>query len=160
MRVLDRLTAVVALAIVLAGLGAPVRAEDPEPGALVTSTHRSIIHAAPSVPSAALDGRPVAAPGTPADRFAAPPPGDDQAAVAHVVPATPLDARADLCGGNPGDQRVCVVASDGPDDLFRAAPAGIGGTSDTAVVPAHYREPAVPLPPRGTLPTRAPPTRT
>ncbi|MFC0508855.1 hypothetical protein [Micromonospora costi] len=159
MRVLDRLTAVVALAVVLAGLGAPVRAEGPEPSALVTSAHRSIIHAAPSVPPPAPDGRPVAAPCTTADRFAAPSSGDRQAAVAHLVPAAPSVVRADLCGGIRGDQRVCVVASDGPDDLVRAAPAGIGGTPDTAVTLTHYRQPAVPLPPRGTLPARAPPTR-
>lgn len=160
MRVLDRLTAVVALVFVLAGLGAPVPGETPEAGAVVTSAHRSTIHGTPSDPPPPPDGRPVSAPVTTSDRPAAPPSGDLRAVVAHFVhPATASDARADLCGRNRGGHRVCVVASDGPDDLFRAAPVDIGSTPDTAVAPTHYRQPAVPLPPRGTLPTRAPPTR-
>ena len=57
MRVLDRLTAVVAaLAFVLVGLGAPAHGETPNPGAVVTAAHRSIVHDAPSVRPP--DGRP------------------------------------------------------------------------------------------------------
>ncbi|KAB1902493.1 hypothetical protein, partial [Micromonospora sp. AMSO31t] len=45
MRVLDRLTAVaVALAFVLAALGAPAHAETLEPGAAATAVQRSIVH--------------------------------------------------------------------------------------------------------------------
>ncbi|SBT51193.1 hypothetical protein [Micromonospora narathiwatensis] len=130
MRVLERLTAVVALALVLVGLGAPTRAETPGPGAVVTAT--------PVRP--------------------APPPGDPRVVVACLAHLdAPSDARTELSGVNRGDHRAGVVLTDGPDDLLPAVPVRVGGPPDQAVAPPRYRSPAVPLPPRGTLPTRAPP---
>ncbi|MFJ8580156.1 hypothetical protein [Micromonospora sp. NPDC093277] len=142
MRVLDRLTAVVALALVLVGLGVPTRAETPEPGAVVTAAHRPVVVDAP----AATPDRP------------APPPGDPRVVVARPAHLdAPSDARTAVSGGNRGDHRAGVVLTDGPDDLLLAVPVRVAGPSDQAVVPIRYRSPAVPLPPRGALPTRAPP---
>ncbi|MEU2611616.1 hypothetical protein ABZ570_08545 [Micromonospora sp. NPDC007271] len=153
MRVLDRLTtAVVALAFILVGLGVPVRGETPEPGAVVAAAHQSIVHDAPSVPPP--DGRPVAAPVATPDR-PAPPTDDPRAAAAH--PGAPSDARTGFSGGSRGDHRAGVVLTDGPDDLLPAAPVRVDGTPERVVAATRYRAPAVPLPPRGTLPPRAPP---
>ncbi|MFU8851643.1 hypothetical protein ACNAW0_11775 [Micromonospora sp. SL1-18] len=145
MRVLDRLTAVVvALAFVLVGLGAPARGETPAPGAVVTAAHRSIVY-----------DWPVATPARPA-----PPPGDPRVVVARLAhPDAPPDARTELSGGNRGDHRAGVVLTDGPDDLLPAAPVRVGDPPDRVVAAPRYRPPAVPLPPGGTLPTRAPPAR-
>ncbi|MEU8260026.1 hypothetical protein AB0C02_05325 [Micromonospora sp. NPDC048999] len=140
MRVLDRLAAVVvALAFVLVGLGAPARGEAPEPGAVVTAAHRSIVNA------------PVATPDRPA-----PPPGDPRAVVAR--PDAPSDARTDFSGGDRGDHRAGVVLTDGPDDLLPAAPGCLDGPPDRVVAATRYRPPAVALSPRGARPTRAPPS--
>ncbi|MCW3818018.1 hypothetical protein ONA91_26565 [Micromonospora sp. DR5-3] len=155
MRVFDRLTAVVvALAFVLAGLGVPGRGETPEPGAVVTAAHRSIVHDAPS--ALPPHGRPVDV--TTSDR-PAPPSGDPRAVVARLAHLdAPSDVWTALPDGNRGDHRAGVVSNDGPDDLLPAALVRVGGTPDPAAAPTRYRQPAVPLPPRGTLPTRAPPT--
>ncbi|MFU8871881.1 hypothetical protein [Micromonospora sp. SL4-19] len=156
MRVLDRLTAVaVALAFVLVGLGAPARGEALEPGAVVTAAHRPIIHDASPVPHP--DGRPVNAPVALPDR-PAPPPGDPRAVVARLAhPGAASDARTELSGGSCGDHRAGVVLTDGPDDLLLAAPVRAGGRPDRVVAATRYRQPVLPLPPRGTLPARAPP---
>lgn len=154
MRVLDRLTAVVvALTLVLAGLGAPGHPETPEPGAVLAAAHRSIAHDVPSAPPP--HGRPVGV--TTPDR-PAPPSGDPRAVVARPArPDAPSAAWTALSGGNGGDHRAGVVANDGLDDLLPAAKVRAGGTPDRAVAATGYRQPAVPLPPRGVLPTRAPP---
>ncbi|MFR9780389.1 hypothetical protein ACL02O_30620 [Micromonospora sp. MS34] len=156
MRVLDRLTAVVvALAFVLAGLGVPVRGETLEPGAVVTAAHRSIVHDGPSV--LPPDGRSVDAPVTTPGR-PAPPSGDPRAVVARLtLPDAPSELWTELSGGPCGDHRAGVATCDGPDDLLPAASSRVGGTPQSVVAPTRYREPAVSLPPRGSLPSRAPP---
>ncbi len=156
MRVLDRLTTVVvALAFVLVGLGAPAHGETPDPGAVVTAAHRSIVHDGPSVlpPSGRSVDVPVTTPGRPVPHS-----GDPRAVGARLThPDAPSELRTELSGGPGGDHRAGVVTSDGPDDLLPAAPLRVGGTPHAVVAPACYREPAVPLPPRGSLPSRAPP---
>ncbi|MFE9954424.1 hypothetical protein [Micromonospora sp. NPDC005299] len=124
MRVLDRLTAVVvALAFVLAGLGAPACTETLEPGAVGTFTHRSIVHDGP----------------------------------AHLAPGhASSELRTEFSGGPCGDHRAGVASGDGPDDVLPAAPPRVGTPPPTTAA-TGYRQPAVPLPPRGTLPARAPP---
>lgn len=156
MRVFDRLTSVaVALVLVLVGLGVPVGAETHLPGAVVTAAHRSIVHDAPH--GSPPDGRRVDAPvTTPAP--SAPPSGDPRAVPARLAqPDAPSYAWVEALGGPGGDHRAGVGSTDGPDDLLLDAPVPIVGTPAFGVVPAPYRGPAVPLPPRGTLPTRAPP---
>ncbi|MEU4481488.1 hypothetical protein AB0F68_26015 [Micromonospora sp. NPDC023966] len=119
MRVLDRLTAVVAaLAFVLAGLGAPACAEALEHCATGTAAHRSIVHDGPG----------------------------------HAPP----ELRTEFSGAPCGDHHAGVASGDGPDDLLAAVPPRVG-TPTPATPTTHYRQPAVPLPPRGTLPARAPP---
>ena len=156
MRVLDRLTAVaVAMAFVLIGLGAPVRGETPLPGAVVTAAHRSIVHDAPPVvpPEARHVDAPVTTP-----EPAVPPSGDPRALVDRLGHRdAPPDARAEAPGGLRGDHRAGVGLTDGPDDLLLDVPVRAGGTPTAAVASTSYRQPAAPLPPRGTLPTRAPP---
>ncbi|MGC1210206.1 MAG: hypothetical protein WA890_02915 [Micromonospora sp.] len=156
MRVLDRLTAVaVAMAFVLVGLGAPIRGGTPLPGAVVTAAHRSIVHDAP--PVVPPDARHVDAPVTTPER-AVPQSGDPRAVVGRLVhPDAPSDTRAEALGGLRGDHRAGVALTDGPDDLLLDAPVRIGGTPISTVAPTRYRQPAAPLPPGGTLPTRAPP---
>lgn len=117
MRVLDRLTAVVAaLAFVLAGLAVPGYGATPEPGTVVAAAHLTA-------------GHPDAAP----------------------------DVQTECLGGPSGDHRPGVVSTDGPDDILPAPPARLGGTLGPVVAPIRYRPPAVPLPPRRALPSRAPP---
>lgn len=154
MRVLDRLAAVVvALAFALVGLGTPVRGETLEPGAVVIAAYRSIVHDGPSAHPPA--GRPVI-PVTTSDR-PAPPSGDPRAVVARLTPLdAPPQSRAEFSGVPRGDHRAGVV-TDGPDDLLPATPVRVVGTPHSVVAPTRYRQPAVPLPPRGTLPSRAPP---
>ncbi len=137
MRVLDRLTAVVvALAFVLVGLGVPGPGETPEPGAVVTAAQ-----------SVATPDRPV------------PPPGDPRAVVARLAhPDVAPDARAEFSGEDRGDHRAGIFLTDGPDDLLPAAPVRVDGPPARVVASIRYRQPAVSLPPRGTLPTRAPPS--
>jgi hypothetical protein len=156
MRVCDRWYAVVvALAFVLAGLGAPACAETSQPGAVVTAAHRSIGPGGPAVPPP--DVRSVAAPVTP-PQLSAPPSGDPRVAGAYVVrPGTPPEPGAEAVGGPCGDHRAGVGATDGPDDLLLAAPSRLDDATVSVLAVARYRQPAVPLPPRGTLPTRAPP---
>ncbi|MFE9200573.1 hypothetical protein [Micromonospora sp. NPDC007230] len=133
MRVFDRLTAVVvALAFVLVGLEAPAHGETPGPGAAVTAAHRSIGHDTPSVDPRAVVVRP-------------------------APPDTPPDLRTELLGGPCGDHRA-GVSTDGPDDLLPAPPVPVGGPPHPGLAPTRYRPPALPLPPRGTLLARAPPT--
>lgn len=172
MRVLDRLTAAVAaLAFVLAGLGAPAEGWDPDPGAVVTAAHRSIVHDGPSVllpdgrsarrlPPGVSDAPPrpgvVDAPVTTPDR-PAPPPGDPRAVVVRHAPAGAPPQRWTALSGGPGGGHRAGVISDGPDDLLPAAPAPVDGAPAAAGVAPRYRPPAVPLPPRGTLSGRAPP---
>ncbi|MFG2057677.1 hypothetical protein ACGFI9_27005 [Micromonospora sp. NPDC048930] len=174
MRVLDRLTAVVvALAFVLAGLGVPVRGETLQPGAVVTAAHRSIVHDGPSVlppdgrsgrrlqlgasdaaprPGAVVDAS-AATPGRPA-----PPSGDPRAVGARLThPDAPSELWTEVSGGPGGDHRAGVVTSDGPDDLLPAVPLRVGGAPHSVAAPPRYREPAVSLPPHGSLPSRAPP---
>ncbi|GGR84769.1 hypothetical protein GCM10010169_31310 [Micromonospora fulviviridis] len=123
MRALDRLTTVVvALAFVLAGLGAPACAETHGPGA-VRAAHQHAVHEGPA---------------------------------ACTPDHAPSELRAELSGGPCGDHRAGVASGDGPDDLLPAAPPRVG-TPPPAAVPTRYRQPAVPMPPRGTLPARAPP---
>ncbi|MEV0716380.1 hypothetical protein [Asanoa sp. NPDC050611] len=137
---------VAASAFVLVGLGAPANPATPERGAVITAAHRSIVHEAPSAPAATSDGP-------------APTSGNSRAVVSLLVHlAASSHPRADLSGRDRGDHPAGVDCTDGPDDLFPAAPVGIGGTLDPAVASPHYRQPGVPLPPGGTLPTRAPPT--
>ncbi|MFE9688396.1 hypothetical protein [Micromonospora sp. NPDC005806] len=155
MRVLDRLTAVVvALAFVLTGLGMPACGETPEPGAVVTAAHRSIVHDGPSVlpPDGWSVDATVTTPGRPA-----PPSGDPRVVGARLThPDAPSELWTELSGGPCGDHRAGVV-TDGPDDLLPAAPLRVGGAPRSVVASTRYREPAVPLPPRGSLPSRAPP---
>jgi len=123
---------------------------------VVTAAHRSIVHEARSV--LPPDGRPVDAPATTSDG-PAPTSGNSRAVVSLLVHlAASSDPGVDLSSGNRGHYPAGVDCTDGPDDLFPAAPVGIGGTLDPAVASPHYRQPGVPLPPGGTPPTRAPPT--
>ncbi|MFC4146157.1 hypothetical protein ACFO0M_07810 [Micromonospora mangrovi] len=156
MRVFDRWNAVVvALAFVLAGLGAPACVETSQPGAVVTAAHRSIgsdgAHVHPP------DVRPVSAPVT-TPHLPAPTSGDPRVAGARpAYPGTPPELRAEVVGAPCGDHRAGVGLTDGPDDLLLAAPASVDGTTVSVLAAIRYRQPVVPLPPRGTLPTRAPP---
>ncbi|MDZ5445680.1 hypothetical protein U2F26_23590 [Micromonospora sp. 4G57] len=156
MRVCDRLSAVVvALAFVLAGLGAPACAEAHLPGAVVTAAHRSIAHDASHVvpPDVRRIVAPVAAP-----HPAAPPSGDLRVVgERHAHPDTPPELRAEVPGGPCGDHRAGVGQADGPDDLLLGAPLRVDGTTVAVLAATPYRPPVVPLPPRGTLLTRAPP---
>ncbi|OKI68953.1 hypothetical protein [Micromonospora sp. CB01531] len=174
MRVFDRLTAVVvALAFVLVGLGAPAHGETPGPGAMVTAAHRSIGQDPPSAPApdgqarqrlqlgtsdtAPRPGAVVDAPVTTPGRTA-PPSGDSRAVVARPAPPdAPPDLRTEV-RGHCGDHRAGVVPADGPDDLLPAPPVPVGGPPHPGLDPTRYRPPALPLPPRGTLLARAPPT--
>ncbi|MFC0031215.1 hypothetical protein ACFFMM_16985 [Micromonospora chaiyaphumensis] len=125
MRAVDRLsTVVVAVAFVLAGLGAPACAEHHRPGPMATAVH-------------AGDHRAAAAPDAPG----------------HASP----ELRTEFSGGPCGDHHAGVTAGDGPDDVLPAAPPRIGGTPERVAVPVTRRQPALPLPPRGTLATRGPP---
>ncbi|MEU4370087.1 hypothetical protein [Micromonospora chersina] len=155
MRVFDRLsTVVVALAFVLAGLGAPACAESHQPGAVLTAAHLSIHHAGHAV--LLPDARAVDTPVTPPDRPA--PSGDPRAAGAPRPPGhAPSELWTEFCGGPCGDHRAGVTAGDGPDDVLPAASPRVGGRPARVVVAIHRREPALPLPPRGTLATRGPP---
>ncbi|MET8835361.1 hypothetical protein ABZV78_15775 [Micromonospora sp. NPDC004540] len=125
MRAFDRLsTVVVALAFVLAGLGAPACAESHQPGAVVTAAHA----------------------------------GDHRAAAAlHAPGDAPPELRTAFSGGPCGDHRAGVTAGDGPDDVLPAAPPRIGGTPGRVAAAIRCRQPALLLPPRGTLATRGPP---
>ncbi|WP_446216852.1 hypothetical protein [Micromonospora sp. IBHARD004] len=156
MRVCDRLNAVVvALAFVLAGLGAPACAETQLPGAVVTAAHRSIVHDASHV--VRPDVRCVVAPVT-TPHPAAPPSGDPRVVGArHAHPDTPSELRAEVPGGPCDDHRAGVGQADGPDDLLLGAPLRVDGTTVAVLAAIRYRPPVVPLPPRGVLPTRAPP---
>ncbi|NES12728.1 MULTISPECIES: hypothetical protein [Micromonospora] len=173
MRALDRLTAaVVALAFVLAGLGAPGRGETLEPGAVVIAAHRSIVHDGPS--ALPPDGRSlrrlqlgasaprpgvVDASATTPER-PAPPSVDPRAAGARLThPGAPSELWTEFSGGPGGDHRAGVATSDGPDDLLLAVPLRVVGTPRSVVAPTRYREPAVSLPTRGSRPSRAPPAR-
>lgn len=177
MRALDRLIAVVvALAFVLAGLGAPGRGETLEPGAVVIAAHRSIVHDGPS--ALPPDGRsvprlrfgasdPAPRPGAVVKASAAtpvspaPPSGDPRAVGARLThPDAPSEWWTGLSGGPGGDHRAGLATSDGPGDLRLAAPLRVVGTPQSAVAPTRYREPALALPIRGSLPSRSPPTRT
>ncbi|MFI2646458.1 hypothetical protein [Micromonospora fulviviridis] len=151
MRAFDRLsTVVVALAFVLAGLGAPVCAESHQPGA----AHRSIHHVGHAV--LPPDGRAVDTPVTPPDRPA--PSGAPRAAGAPRTPGhAPSELWTEFSGGPCGDHRAGVTAGDGPDDVLPAAPPRVGGTLERVAVAIRCRQPALPLPPRGTLATRGPP---
>ncbi|MFG1657280.1 hypothetical protein ACGFIY_12185 [Micromonospora chersina] len=173
MRALDRLTTVVvALAFVLAGLGAPACAESHQPGAVVTAAHRSIHHVGHAVlppdgragrqlQLGASDAAPrpevvVDTPVTPADRPA--PAGDPRAAGAlRTLGHAPSELWTEFSGGPCGDHRAGVTAGDGPDDVVPAAAPRVGGTPERVAVAIHRRQPALPLPPRGTLATRGPP---
>jgi hypothetical protein len=125
MRAVDRLsTVVVAVAFVLAGLGAPACAEHHQPGAVVTAAH-------------AGDHRPAAALHAPGD--------------------APSELGTEFSGGPCGDHRAGVPAGDGPDDVLPAAPPRVGGALERVAVGVTRRQPALPLPPRGTLATRGPP---
>ncbi|MFC0007006.1 hypothetical protein [Micromonospora siamensis] len=156
MRVFERLSAVaVALAFVLAGLGAPACAETHQPGAVVTAAHRSIVHDASHLPAG--DARRVDAPVTTPHRTV-PATGDPRAVADRLArPGAPSELREGACGGPCGDHRAGVVTSDGPDDPLLGPPVRAGGPSTVVVAAPRYRAPAVPLPPRGTLPSRAPP---
>ncbi|MFI7428655.1 hypothetical protein ACIBPB_16865 [Micromonospora sp. NPDC049836] len=173
MRVLDRLTAAVAaLAFVLAGLGAPAVEGTPDPGAVVTAAHRSIVHDGPSVllpdgrtgrrlPLGVSDAAPrrgvvVDTPVSLPDR-PTPPPGDPRAVDVRRTPSDAPPVRwTEFLGGPGGDHRA-GVESDGPDDLLLVAPVRVDGTPAETVAAIRYRQPALPLPPRGTLSGRAPP---
>lgn len=156
MRVCDRLSAVVvALAFILAGLGAPACAETRLPGAVVTAAHRSAVHDAPHVHPP--DVRPVAAPVTTSHLPAARSGGPRVVGERPAHPGTPLEPRVRGAGGPCGDHRAGVGQTDGPDDLLLGAPARVDGTTPGVLAAVRYRPPAVPLSPRGTLPTRAPP---
>ena len=138
MRVCDRLSAVVvALAFMLAGLGAPACAETRRPGAVVTAAHRSAVHDAPHIHPP--DVRPVAAPVTTSHLPAAP--SGDRRVVgerpAHL--GTPPAPRVRGVGGPCGDHRAGVGQTDGPDDLL------LGGAR-------AGRRHARPAPRRGPLP--------
>ncbi|NES31147.1 hypothetical protein GCE86_21510 [Micromonospora terminaliae] len=129
MRAVDRLsTVVVALAFVLAGLGAPGCANHHPPGATVTAAHAAAHvgeHGAAAAPHA---------------------PGD-----------APPELRTAFAGGPCGDHRAGVTVGDGPDDVLPAAPPRVGGTPERVAVTSTRGQPALPLPPRGTLATRGPP---
>jgi hypothetical protein len=156
MRVCDRLSAVVvALAFVLAGLGAPACAETHLPDAAATAAHRSIGHdASPVVPPGV---RRVFAPVT-TPHLPAPPSGDPRVVgEPHARPGTPSELRAEVPGGPCADHRASAGQSDGPDDLLLGAPLRLDGTAVAVPAATRYQPPFVPLPPRGTLPTRAPP---
>ncbi|WP_262283145.1 hypothetical protein [Micromonospora sp. MA102] len=136
MRAVDRLSTVVAaVAFVLAGLGAPACAENHQPGAVVTAAHRSIDHGGHAV--LPPDGRAAAASRAPGD--------------------APSELRTEFSGGPCGDHRAGVIAGDGPDDVLPAAQQRVGGTPEWVAAAIACPQPALPLPPRGTLATRGPP---
>lgn len=156
MRAVDRLSTVVAaVAFVLAGLGAPACAENHQPGAVVTAAHRSIDHGGHAL--LAPDGRAVDTPVPRPDR-AAPPSGAPRAAAAPQAPGdAPSELRTEFSGGPCGDHHAGVTAGDGPDDVLPAAHQRVGGTPESAAAAIARPQPALPLPPRGTLATRGPP---
>ncbi|MGW9196261.1 hypothetical protein [Micromonospora chersina] len=75
----------------------------------------------------------------------------------HHVAHAPSELWTEFSGGPCGDHRAGVTAGDGPDDVLPAAPPRVGGTPERVAVAIHRRQPALPMPPRGTLATRGPP---
>ncbi|WNM42741.1 hypothetical protein RMN56_15960 [Micromonospora halotolerans] len=157
MRAVDRLSTVVAaVAFVLAGLGAPACTENHQPGAAVTAVQRSIDHGGHAV--LPPDGRAAVDTPVPTPGRAAPPSGDPRAAAAPRAPGdAPSELRTEFSGGPCGDHRAGVTAGDGPDDVLPAAYQQVGGRPEWVAAAIARPQPALPLPPRGTLATRGPP---
>lgn len=146
MRVRDRLSVIVAMAFVLAGLGAPACPETHQPGGAVTAAHRSIVHVAPLVTDQA------ATPHCPVPRSRDP--RVVEVSSAYLSSGPPVEA----VGGSCGDHRARTSQTDGPDDPLPGVALRIEDAAVTVLSANHYRPPALPLPPRGTVPARAPPT--
>ncbi|WBC17929.1 hypothetical protein O7600_14380 [Micromonospora sp. WMMA1998] len=130
MRVRDRLTAVVVtLALVLAALGSAAALPAAGPSA-----------AGPSAagPSAAVPASGCRAGPGPA--------------------AYPRRWCVELSGGWWGDRRGGPAYGDGPDEPLPAAPPSVAGPVVAARLAPGRRPPPVPLPARGALAARAPPT--
>ncbi|MET7805927.1 hypothetical protein [Micromonospora chersina] len=84
-------------------------------------------------------------------------PGAVVTAAHRSIHHAPSELCTDFSGGPCGDHRAGVTAGDGPDDVLPAAPPRVGGTPERVTVAIHRGEPALPVPPRGTLATRGPP---
>ncbi|MGC4894045.1 hypothetical protein [Micromonospora sp. DT31] len=136
MRVRDRLTAaVVALAVVLTGLGSA-----PAPALTTPATGASALA---STPTTVTHG-----PATGTDR--------GTSAVASR-PAYPDRSWAEPAAAPTGDPAGVLAYGDGSDDPVPTAPAGVAEpVTPGRVLPAH-RSPVGPLPPRGPIAARAPP---
>lgn len=139
MRVRDRLTAVVVtLAFVLVAPGSAAAG----PAAAQPAT------GAPAVASPDTDSPGV----VPAAGCRA---GSDPVAAVGAYPQRPC---AELSGGWWSDRRGGLAYGDGPDDPLPAAPPRMAGPVVSARFVPRQRPPALPLPPRGALAARAPPT--
>ncbi|PTA44438.1 hypothetical protein [Micromonospora sp. RP3T] len=152
MRVRDRLTAVVVtLAFVLAALGSAAgppaaalpAAAPPAVGPSAVGVHtldpsavdRNSVGPAAVVPASGCRAGPVASHG-----------------------AYPQQRCAELSGGWWGDRRGGLAYGDGPDEPLPTAPPRVAGPVMSARLAPGHRSPARPLPPRGALAARAPPT--
>ncbi|WP_405091158.1 hypothetical protein OG767_27785 [Micromonospora sp. NBC_01392] len=133
MRVRDRLTAVVVtLAFVLAALGS---AAGPHAAALPAVGPSVAVGPAAVVPASGCRAGPVASLG-----------------------AYPQRRCAELSGGWWGDRRGGLAYGDGPDEPLPTAPPSVAGPVVSARLAPGHRSPVRPLPPRGALAARAPPT--
>ncbi|MGC4887676.1 hypothetical protein [Micromonospora sp. DT227] len=182
MRVRDRLTAVVVtLAFVLAALGSaagPPAAALPAVGPSVVGP--SVVGPSvvgPSVVGPSVVGPPTLGPsavglsvvgahtldpsvvgGNAVGPAAVVPASGCRAGPVASVGAYPQRRCAELSGGWWGDRRGGLAYGDGPDEPLPTAPPSVAGPVVSARLAPGHRSPARPLPPRGALAARGPPT--
>ncbi|WP_431931930.1 hypothetical protein [Micromonospora sp. RP3T] len=157
MRVRDRLTAVVVtLAFVLAALGS---AAGPHAAALpAAGPHAAALPAAGPHAAALPAAGPSAVGGDAVGPAAVVPASGCRAGPAASLGAYPQRRCAELSGGWWGDRRGGLAYGDGPDEPLPTAPPSVAGPVMSARLTPGHRSPARPLPPRGALAARAPPT--
>ena len=177
MRVRDRLTAVVVtLAFVLAALGSAAGL----PAVALPAVDPSAVGAhtlGPSAVDLSVVGTPTLGPAAVdlsvlrAHTLDPSVVGGNAVGPAAVVPARgcragpvaslgayPQRRCAELSGGWWGDRRGGLAYGDGPDEPLPTAPSSVAGPVVSARLAPGHRSPARPLPPRGALAARAPPT--
>ncbi|GAB3081002.1 hypothetical protein [Micromonospora schwarzwaldensis] len=162
MRVRDRLTAVVVtLAFVLAALGS---AAGP-PAAALPAVGPSTVGEPTLGPAAvglSVVGTPTLDPSVVGGNAVGPaavvPASGCRAGPVASLGAYPQRRCAELSGGWWGDRRGGLAYGDGPDEPLPAAPPSVAGPVVSARLAPAHRSPTRPLPPRGALAARAPPT--